>query len=135
MCNNITDNFQIFIQPQIQMQFVWPLLSNMAIHHIPSLHSPRVQLGPQTKYPFKFRNSFRKSPRKVNFVARNIFTGRLISCNAPSSFNAMEAFNSSVLLMGGGNCSPLYLNEIKIKFWSSWSLPERFSKITFLFSC
>ena len=83
MCNNITDNFQIFIQPLIQMQFVWPLLSNMAIHHIPSLRSPGVQLGPQTKYPFKFRNSFRKSPRKVNFVARNIFTGRLIFLMPP----------------------------------------------------
>ena len=107
-CVNFQKSKYPNIQPQIQMQFVGPLLSNMAIHHIPSLRSPEVQLGPQTKYPFKFRNSFRKSPRKVNFVARNIFTGRLIFCNAPSSYNAMEAFNSSVLLMGGGNCSALY---------------------------
>ena len=82
-CVNFQKSKYPNIQPQIQMQFVRPLLSNMAIHHIPSLRSPEVQLGPQTKYPFKFRNSFRKSPRKVNFVARNIFTGRLIFLMPP----------------------------------------------------
>ena len=104
------------------MQFVWPLLSNMAIHHIPSLCSPRVQLGPQTKYPFKFRNSFRKSPRKVNFVARNIFTGRLIFLMPPliMQWKPLTQFclwEVEIALL----CSP---HEIKRKFCSCWLLPR-----------